>query len=146
MVRGRWFDRHELQAMMEEPVQGYKRIEQMDSAFQVAVEKNGTLDAISEFKIHAKPGDKLSESLVNALGYRMVNAHQFEAAIALFAFDTEQYPNSWNAYDSLGEAYADSGQSDLATVSYRHSLALNPRNTGAFEFLSKAAMPPTASK
>jgi tetratricopeptide (TPR) repeat protein len=146
MVRGRWFDRQRLQAMVEKPVQGYRRVEQMNSAFQVAVEKNGAVDAISEFKVRAKLGDKLSESLVNALGYRMVNAHQFEAAIALFAFDTEQYPDSWNAYDSLGEAYADSGQSDLAIVSYRHSLALNPRNMGAFEFLSKAAMTPTASK
>jgi tetratricopeptide (TPR) repeat protein len=140
MVHGRWFERGELQAMVEEPVQGYKRVEEMEMAFQNALTKSGAAIAISEFKSSAKLGASLPETFVNAMGYRMINAHRLGEAIALFAFDTEQYPNSWNAYDSLGEAYADNGQSDLAIVNYRHSLALNPRNNGAFEFLRKAAV------
>jgi imidazolonepropionase-like amidohydrolase len=140
MVHGRWFERNELQAMVEEPIQGYERVVEMETAFQGALTKSGAANAISEFKSRAKLGDSLPESFVNAMGYRMISAHRFEAATALFAFDAEQYPNSWNAYDSLGEAYADSGQTDLAIVNYRHSLALNPRNNGAFEFLQKAAV------
>jgi tetratricopeptide (TPR) repeat protein len=146
MVRGRWFERIELQAMVEEPVQGYKRVVEMETAFQGALTESSAKNAISEFKSRAKAGDYLSESFVNAMGYRMINAHQFEAAIALFTFNTEQYPNSWNAFDSLGEAYADSGQPDLAIVNYRHSLALNPRNNGAFELLQKAAVTSSPSR
>ena len=58
-------------------------------------------------------------------------------AIALLVFNTEQYPDSWNVYDSLGEAYVDSERYDLAV--YRRSLALNQKNAGAFETLQKAA-------
>jgi hypothetical protein len=146
MMSGRWFDHADLMAMVEAPVQGYKRVEEMDSAFQAAVDTAGAVAAIRDFETHAKPADKLSESVVNALGYRLLNAHQFEAAIALFALNTRQYPNSWNAYDSLGEAYVDSGQTDLAIVNYRHSLALNTRNAGAFAYLEKATMTANPSK
>jgi Flp pilus assembly protein TadD len=48
-----------------------------------------------------------------------------EDAIAVFVFNTEQHPDSWNVYDSLGEAYADDRRYDLAVVNYRCSLALN---------------------
>jgi len=40
--------------------------------------------------------------------------------------------------DSLAETYANGGQSDLAILSYRQSLALNPKNTAAAAFLVKA--------
>ncbi|MGA7294881.1 MAG: hypothetical protein WBW85_20280, partial [Terriglobales bacterium] len=60
--------------------------------------------------------------------------------------NTRQYPDSWNAYDSLAEAYADNGQLDLAILNYRHSLALNTRNTGAFAYLEKATMTANPSK
>jgi D-alanyl-D-alanine-carboxypeptidase/D-alanyl-D-alanine-endopeptidase len=83
---------------------------------------------------------------VNALGYGLLNAHRFEASIALFAFNARQYPDSWNAYDSLAEAYADNGQSDLAILNYRHSLALNSRNIGAFAYLEKATTTASPSK
>ncbi len=146
MVSGRWFDHAALMAMIEAQVQGYKRVEEMDSAFQAAVDTAGTVAAIRDFETHAKPADKLSESVVNALGYRLLNANQFEAAIALFALNTSQYPDSWNVYDSLAEAYADNGQLDLAILNYRHSLALNPRNAGAFAYLEKATMKADPSK
>ena len=69
----------------------------------------------------------------------MISAKKLEDAIALFIFNTEQYPESWNVYDSLGEAYVDSERYDLAVVNYRRSLALNPKNAGAFEMLKRAA-------
>jgi tetratricopeptide (TPR) repeat protein len=55
-------------------------------------------------------------------------------------------PDDWNVYDSLGEAYADHGQTDLAVLNYRRSLALNPRNDGASKVLRKMMVELTKSK
>ncbi|MFI5106919.1 MAG: amidohydrolase family protein [Terriglobales bacterium] len=139
MVRGRWFESRELQALVEAPVAGYRRIMALETAFQHTMNERGATEAIREFKSHPQPGDKLPESFVNALGYQMINAKKLEDAITVFVFNTEQHPNSWNVYDSLGEAYAARGRYDLAVVNYRRSLALNPKNTGAFKMLQKAA-------
>jgi hypothetical protein len=143
MVRGRWFESRELQALVEQPVPGYKRIVALGSAFQHTLSERGATEAIREFKSHSEPSDTLPESFVNALGYQMINAKKLKDAIAVFVFNTEQHPDSWNVYDSLGEAYLDSGRNDLAVANYRRSLALNPKNTGAFEMLQKAATKPS---
>jgi imidazolonepropionase-like amidohydrolase len=143
MVRGRWFESRELQALVEQPVPGYKRIVALGSAFQHTLGERGATEAIREFKSHSEPSDRLPESFVNALGYQMINAKKLEDAIAVFVFNTEQHPDSWNVYDSLGEAYADDGRYDLAVVNYRRSLALNPKSMGALEMLRKAATKPS---
>jgi cytochrome c-type biogenesis protein CcmH/NrfG len=41
------------------------------------------------------------------------------------------HPNSWNAYDSLGEAYVNARDKGRALDAYRKSLELNPENTNA---------------
>jgi len=72
------------------------------------------------------------------LDYQMINAKKLEDAIALLVFNTEQLSDSWNAYDSLGEAYVDSERFDLAVVNYRRSLALKPEKTRVrFEMFAK---------
>lgn len=110
-----------------------------ETAFQLTLSQRGAAEAISEFKTHAQPGDTLPEAFVNALGYQMINAKKLADAIAVFIFNKELRPSSWNVHDSLGEAYADSERYDLAVMNYRRSLALNPKNRGAVEMLQKAA-------
>jgi tetratricopeptide (TPR) repeat protein len=138
MVRGRWFESRELQILVVKPVPGYKQLVALEAAFQHTLSERGAAEAIRGFKTNSQVSEKLPESFVNALGYQMINAKKLEDAIALFVFNTEQYPESWNVYDSLGEAYVNSEHYDLAVVNYRRSLALNPKNAGAFEMLKKA--------
>jgi len=139
MARGRWFERPELDALAERPVSGYKRMMALESEFEKTLAEQGSEQAVGEFKAHSKATEKLPESFVNAFGYQMINAKKFGDAIRLFAFNTEQYPDSWNVYDSLGEAYADNANYDLAVVNYRHSLALNAKNVGAQKMLQDLA-------
>jgi len=139
MVRGRWFERRELQTLVEKPVPGYKQIVALEAVFQHSLSERGAAEAIRGFETNSQASEKLPESFANALGYQMINAKKLKDAIALFIFNTEQYPESWNVYDSLGEAYVNSERYDLAVVNYRRSLALNPKNAGAFEMLKKAA-------
>jgi hypothetical protein len=139
MVRGRWFERSELYALVQRPVPEYKRIMALKAKFENTLNKEGAQQAVRDFKTHSQTTEKLPESFVNALGYRMIQAKRLADAVMLFTFNTEQYPDSWNVYDSLGEAYADNANYDLAVMNYRHSLALNPKNTGAEKMLQHLA-------
>jgi hypothetical protein len=139
MVRGRWFESGELNALAQRPVPGYKRVRALEDEFENVLTKQGVQHAVRDFKSRSQTTEKLPESFVNALGYQMLQAKRMADAVTLFTFNTEQYPNSWNVYDSLGEAYADNANYDLAIMNYRRSLALNSKNTGAGKMLKDLA-------
>ena len=71
------------------------------------------------------------ERQMNLLGYSLLQNEKIMDAIELFKLNTIAYPNSWNVYDSLGEAYMKNGQTELAIKNYEKSLELNPNNTNA---------------
>jgi hypothetical protein len=76
------------------------------------------------------------ESLLNTLGYELLEKKSFDDAIEVFKLTVEAYPGSSNAYDSLAEAYAtrsDASKNDLrfAAENYQKSLQLDPQNTRA---------------
>ena len=52
------------------------------------------------------------------------------------------YPQGSNTYDSLGEAYMENGDKQLAIQNYKKSLELNPKNTAAIEKLKKLEAAP----
>lgn len=79
----------------------------------------------------------VSESRLNSLGYQFVRAKKLPEAIAYFKLNVEFYPNSFNVYDSLGEAYMLNGEKELAIANYKKSLELNPKNTNATRMLKK---------
>ncbi len=83
------------------------------------------------------PAEFFSERILNSLGYEQLRSKHVEAAIALFELNVETYPNAFNTYDSLGEAYMSRGDRDSAIRNYRKSLLLNPTNTNAIEMLKK---------
>ena len=58
-------------------------------------------------------------------------------AIEIFKLNVGTYPQSANAYDSLGEAYLINGDTESAIANYKKSLELDPRNTNATEVLKK---------
>ncbi len=46
------------------------------------------------------------------------------------------YRESWNAFDSLGEAYMKAGNKELAIENYEKSLKLNPGSKSGTEALN----------
>ncbi len=87
----------------------------------------------------------LGEDQLNALGYLTLGRGDVEAAIHLFELNVEMYPESWNPYDSLGEAYLAAGDRERAAASYQRALVLNPTSEStraALEGLG-AAVPDT---
>jgi CubicO group peptidase (beta-lactamase class C family) len=79
----------------------------------------------------------VSEGRLNTLGYGFLRAKKLPEAIAYFKLNVEFYPNSFNVYDSLGEAYMANGDKELAITNYKKSLELNPQNTHGAEMLKK---------
>ncbi|WP_343854161.1 alpha/beta hydrolase-fold protein [Algoriphagus jejuensis] len=74
------------------------------------------------------------EHLVNQLGYQMIQSGNHEdksKALEFFRMNVENYPESSNSYDSLGEAYEALGDTQKAIEYYKQSLELNPGNENA---------------
>ena len=83
----------------------------------------------------------MDERNVNRLGYSLLGAKRVKEAIEIFKLNVEDYPNSSNTYDSLGEAYMIAGEKDLAIKNYEKSVELNPKNDGGIEALKKLRAP-----
>jgi tetratricopeptide (TPR) repeat protein len=60
-----------------------------------------------------------------------------QEALYVFKLYVETFPDDWNAYDSLGEAYMINGKTGPAIENYEMSLRLNPRNTNGIKMLEK---------
>lgn len=74
----------------------------------------------------------LPERGLNALGYELLRrGGNPEDPIAIFRLNTVLHPDSWNVWDSLGEAQAAAGKTREAIASYEKSLTLNPKNDNA---------------
>ena len=82
-----------------------------------------------------QPDFKLDEAAVNQWACDLMEKNHLAEATDLFKLNVQVFPGSWNAYDSLGEAYMKAGQKQLAIDNYEKSLKLNPANDNAKEKL-----------
>ena len=103
-------------------------------------EEKGADAGIAEYRrlrAEAPGAYDVSEPQLNRLGYHFLQRGDVETAIAVFALNVEQYPDAFNTYDSLGEAYREAGNIDLAIENYRKSVELNPGNEGGRRALAE---------
>ena len=95
-----------------------------------------------ELKLKDSATYDFGEQELNQLGYLLLRSGKLKEAVEIFKLNVEAYPKSANPYDSLGEAYLNLNQKDLAIANYKKSLELNPGNTNAIEVLKKLERPP----
>jgi imidazolonepropionase-like amidohydrolase len=99
------------------------------------------LDSFAAFEGAARlPGGREAlavpvEGAINRAGYRLLRAGAIDDAIEVFSLNTGAFPESANAWDSLGEAHMERGNRERAIESYRRSLELDPDNDNAREQL-----------
>ena len=72
--------------------------------------------------------------------------NHFPEAIDILKLNAKNYPASGSVYDSLGEAYMQSGQKQLAIDSYKKSLEKDPSNDNARQKLKDLGEPPAGPK
>lgn len=80
---------------------------------------------------------EIDEGDLNRLGYQFLGNEKVETAIEIFKLYVILYPDSSNAYDSLGEAYMENGDTKDAIVNYSKSVDMNPNNTNGIDMLEK---------
>jgi CubicO group peptidase (beta-lactamase class C family) len=102
---------------------------------RVALEK-GAAAALEQFSKELASG-VISEGTVNQAGYNLMGSKKIGDAILLFRKNVELHLGSWNAYDSLGEAYMNNGDKELAVKNYRKSVELNPTSENGLAALKK---------
>jgi imidazolonepropionase-like amidohydrolase len=90
-----------------------------------------------ELKSNQAAAYDFNENEFIGLGYGLLHMKKFREAIEIFKLSVEAYPQSYNAYDSLGEAYMDNGDKELAIKNYQKSLGLNPGNANGVEKLKE---------
>jgi CubicO group peptidase (beta-lactamase class C family) len=98
---------------------------------------NKALEKYRQIKKDRPDAAAVSEPRINGLGYGFLRAKKLPEAIAYFKLNAELYPNSWNVYDSLAEAYMVNGDKELAIANYKKSLELNPGNANATQKLKQ---------
>jgi tetratricopeptide (TPR) repeat protein len=77
------------------------------------------------------------ETELNMLGYKLLQVNMVKDAIEVFKINVAEFPNSFNVYDSIGEAYMINGDTKLAIKNYEESLKLNPNNENGKKMLEK---------
>ncbi len=104
------------------------------------IASSGVDEAVKQYhdlKVAQPAAYNFDEGELNALGYQLIRTKKFTEAIHIFQLNIEAYPQSSNAYDSLGEAYIDAGNKAEAIANYEKSIQLNPKNRNGALILQK---------
>ncbi len=80
-------------------------------------------------KFGLEPSAILPEQRINALGYGLLNQKEYDKAVEIFKYNIKRFPKSFNAHDSLGEAYMIMGDKEKAIKYYKLAVDLNPNDT-----------------
>ena len=74
---------------------------------------------------------------INTQGLKFLELKKFDEPIKILSLNTQLFPNSWNNWDSLAEAYMQKGEAHIATGFFKKSIELNPNNSCAKEMVEK---------
>ena len=69
-----------------------------------------------------------TENELNAYGYQLMGQNKLDEAITIFKMNIERHPDSWNVYDSLGEALNNKGDKKGARQNYEKAYEMAPAN------------------
>ncbi|MEZ4951118.1 MAG: tetratricopeptide repeat protein [Saprospiraceae bacterium] len=98
-------------------------------SFKLEADANGFEKGIQFLKENQNNQEYyLNEQELNMEGYRFLEAGRAKEAAEVFKIAVDAFPNSFNTYDSYGEALLALGQKEKAIFNYKKSLELNPEN------------------
>ena len=106
-----------------------------------AIRDGSGIDSAISFYITNKQKNSnaynFDESELNSLGYKLWSINKLDEAIVIFKLNVTAYPNSSNAYESLGEACLQHGDRKQAETAFQKALLLDPKNEDAIRMLKK---------
>ncbi|MGI8835251.1 MAG: amidohydrolase family protein [Pyrinomonadaceae bacterium] len=139
VVNGRHLPKDALQKMLAEAEADANKKSIAETVSATILEK-GIAPALEQYReLREKRSDtyNLDEDEMNDAGYKLLRMRKVSEAIEIFKLNVDAFPKSSNVYDSLGEAYMENGNKELAIKNYQKSVELNPKNTNGIEMLKK---------
>lgn len=104
------------------------------------IKKHGVEAGLKAFK-KLKQADEgkyvFEEKEFNSLGYAFLYVEKTDEAIAVLTLNVQEYPKSWNCYDSLGEAYMVAKNYHQAAKFYQIAVDMNPESEHSRNQLQK---------
>ncbi len=108
------------------------------TALRIELKKRGFDQVMTIYKeLKQKDAFKPNEFEINDWGYRLMSSGKINEAKALFHLNTVLYPESWNVYDSYGEALMLNKENKEAIAMYKKSVEMNPNNEGGKRALQR---------
>lgn len=111
---------------------------------QDAYQRGGIEDAVESYRGYkSDPAHRFvnTERPMNEAGYFLLGEGLVTEAIQIFRLNVEAYPELGNVYDSLGEAYMEAGDRELAIENYEKALEIDPGNSNAVRMLDELTEP-----
>ena len=131
-------------AWLPEVKAAYDPRQSISMALSATITSSGIDQAVRQYqdmKASYPATYNFDEDELNTLGYQLLRNNKFKEAIRIFQLNVDAYPQSANAYDSLGEGYMDDGDKPRAIANYQRSLQLNPKNRNGALMLQKLGAP-----
>lgn len=122
------------------PVQTYRYTWAMHDLILETAKRKGADAAIEEYKsmkATRSPGLVYDVSQLNYVANDLRQAKKIKDAIKIFELNTQEYPNSSSAWESLGDIYKRNGKKKEAVEAYEKAVAADPKNDHAKWILEK---------
>lgn len=102
------------------------------------LKENGAAGLEKDLKNILEKNDlRYNDMHLNKFGYELVQAGENDLALEVFKLNAKLFPDVPNVYDSLGEAYMNKGEKELAIENYKKVLEMRPQNENAKKMIEK---------
>jgi tetratricopeptide (TPR) repeat protein len=95
------------------------------------------LGRYAQFRTDPANKDVDTENDLDWLGYELLKADRYDMAIPVIRIEIREHPRSGNAYDSLGDGYAQLGDPEAAMAAYERAVELDPKLADTLHKLEK---------
>ena len=139
-VAGQWMDKSELDAPRMELAERYEEWNELIHQLDEALQWDGAKDAVRQLLATHRDKDELV-SLIrnrrNSAGHTAASEGELDHAYNILELGMELFPESANAWDSLGEITLLKGNRDKAIKYYEKALEIDPEFSSAKEQLRR---------
>ena len=97
---------------------------------------DGAVAAVDQYhalreRYYGRGAYDFGEPSLSQAGGAMLEAGDFDGAIALLSINQSHFPDSANAWLNLGAAYSSAGRNEQAIAAYEAALVIDPENEAA---------------
>jgi len=107
---------------------------------KIAVEESANTARVQHELMREHHADQFAfgglEQELNGLGYQALAMEMASDAIAIFTLNTLLFPDSWNVYDSLAEAYQNAGNVEESTQLYTKAHRIKHREDDLLDLIT----------